>query len=279
MGLVLTRASVAAAGALALFLAAVPTRAAGGTPELCEQLFTEGRWAECRLECRRVLAGVTAEPRASLLRAISETRLGLDATVGLRAVEEQTNAPPAARALARYELGRAYWRAGQETNALAELQNVFTTTTERPLFLRAGCALAYLLDDSVPLTRAHPALVQQLVACRTLWSPALHAECRSGGAPDRTAWTGRPAEWMIAVYRTQISPAIGRRCSLTPSCSAYALEALRRHGALGLGLAGDRMWREPDVVMSRAHPVRINDRVRYSDPLDDHDYWLRGVQP
>lgn len=36
----------------------------------------------------------------------------------------------------------------------------------------------------------------------------------------------------IHVYRLAISPMIGPRCRYQPTCSAYALEALERHGPL-----------------------------------------------
>jgi putative membrane protein insertion efficiency factor len=36
----------------------------------------------------------------------------------------------------------------------------------------------------------------------------------------------------IHVYRRWISPALPPACRFTPTCSAYALEALERHGAL-----------------------------------------------
>lgn len=37
---------------------------------------------------------------------------------------------------------------------------------------------------------------------------------------------------LVAGYRRFISPLLGPRCRFYPSCSAYALEALRVHGAL-----------------------------------------------
>lgn len=36
----------------------------------------------------------------------------------------------------------------------------------------------------------------------------------------------------IRAYRLVLSPWIGWSCRFTPTCSAYALEALERHGAL-----------------------------------------------
>lgn len=46
---------------------------------------------------------------------------------------------------------------------------------------------------------------------------------------------------LILVYRWVISPVTGTQCRFTPTCSAYALEAVERHGAWrGGGLA---LWR------------------------------------
>jgi putative membrane protein insertion efficiency factor len=35
---------------------------------------------------------------------------------------------------------------------------------------------------------------------------------------------------LIGAYRRWISPLLGPRCRFIPSCSAYGLEAIRRHG-------------------------------------------------
>jgi len=45
----------------------------------------------------------------------------------------------------------------------------------------------------------------------------------------------------IWFYKKAISPYLGGACRFTPTCSEYAAEALRRHGAIkGLGLS---VWR------------------------------------
>ena len=48
----------------------------------------------------------------------------------------------------------------------------------------------------------------------------------------------------IRVYQTVISPALPRRCKYEPTCSAYAVQAIRRFGILrGLVLAAWRLLR------------------------------------
>ena len=87
-------------------------------------------------------------------------------------------------------------------------------------------------------------------------------------------WLARPALWAVGFYRQQVRPALGQRCSLTPSCSQYGVEALHSHGLLGLAMIADRGVREPAVVAARANPVRAQGRTKYSDPLRDHDGWM-----
>jgi putative membrane protein insertion efficiency factor len=48
----------------------------------------------------------------------------------------------------------------------------------------------------------------------------------------------------IFAYRHIVSPAIPRRCKYEPTCSRYAVDAIRRYGILkGLVLAGWRLLR------------------------------------
>lgn len=49
---------------------------------------------------------------------------------------------------------------------------------------------------------------------------------------------------LIRVYQYAISPMLGRSCRFEPSCSEYAVGALRRHGLFkGLWLALRRLGR------------------------------------
>jgi uncharacterized protein len=38
---------------------------------------------------------------------------------------------------------------------------------------------------------------------------------------------------LVKAYRLLLSPWLGSSCRFTPTCSAYSLEALERHGAAG----------------------------------------------
>ena len=62
--------------------------------------------------------------------------------------------------------------------------------------------------------------------------------------PQPTTLAGRVLALPIIAYRRWISPGLPARCRFHPSCSAYALEAIARHGALrGLWLAVRRIGR------------------------------------
>ncbi|MBT8039309.1 MAG: membrane protein insertion efficiency factor YidD [Gammaproteobacteria bacterium] len=39
-------------------------------------------------------------------------------------------------------------------------------------------------------------------------------------------------QFLIRSYQVLLSPFLGNHCRFTPSCSAYAMEAIEKHGAL-----------------------------------------------
>ena len=69
----------------------------------------------------------------------------------------------------------------------------------------------------------------------------------SGGSSPASAATRLARAVVLApivVYQRLISPAIPRRCKYEPTCSRYAVEAIREYGILkGLVLAGWRLLR------------------------------------
>ena len=65
---------------------------------------------------------------------------------------------------------------------------------------------------------------------------------------------------MVVAYRRYVSPGLPARCRFHPSCSAYAQEALARHGAVrGTGLA---VWR-----LMRCHPFHPGGYDPVPDPV------------
>ena len=67
----------------------------------------------------------------------------------------------------------------------------------------------------------------------------------TGGDVRRpTTLAGRALTVPIIAYRRWISPGLPARCRFYPSCSAYALEAIARHGAIkGFWLSVRRIGR------------------------------------
>ena len=94
------------------------------------------------------------------------------------------------------------------------------------------------------------------------------------GAQRPATWWKRigalPVKALVGFYRFAVAPALGSRCSLHPSCSAYSLQAARERGWLGLPMTADRLIREPDVVGARQAPFRKNGRTLYPDPVSAH---------
>ena len=85
-----------------------------------------------------------------------------------------------------------------------------------------------------------------------------------------------PAAWVLSLpvrfYRLFVSPLLGSNCRYQPTCSAYALDALHRHGALRGGWLALRR-------ITRCHPWGGSgyDPVPGADP--DHDARKTPGQP
>jgi putative membrane protein insertion efficiency factor len=77
----------------------------------------------------------------------------------------------------------------------------------------------------------------------------------------------------IAVYQRVISPALPRRCKYEPTCSAYAVRAIREYGILkGLVLAGWRLLRCNPWSHGGYDPVEAQTVFRVRRPVEDGGY-------
>jgi putative component of membrane protein insertase Oxa1/YidC/SpoIIIJ protein YidD len=80
----------------------------------------------------------------------------------------------------------------------------------------------------------------------------------------------------VRFFQRFLSNADGDRCPMTPSCSSYAIEAMRRHGAVkGWIMACDRLMRCGHDELKLSPPVRTRQGVRCLDPVDNNDFWQR----
>lgn len=76
-----------------------------------------------------------------------------------------------------------------------------------------------------------------------------------------TRWPTQMLVWLVRGYQLFISPMLGSNCRFEPTCSQYAIEALRVHGAIkGTWLALRRVL--------RCHPLQAggHDPVPPADP-------------
>ena len=77
----------------------------------------------------------------------------------------------------------------------------------------------------------------------------------------------------IVLYQRLISPAIPRRCKYEPTCSRYALEAIREYGILrGLVLAGWRLLRCNPWSLGGYDPVEAQRVFRVGSHAEGPDH-------
>jgi putative membrane protein insertion efficiency factor len=109
------------------------------------------------------------------------------------------------------------------------------------LFINTGCCLANALGCGMDSMLLAPTTVRQV---------------RAAGTGERGT---RLADRMIAavrVYQREISPKRAPCCAFTPTCSAYAVQALDRHGARrGTWLTARRLVRCRPGAAGGADPV------------------------
>ena len=77
----------------------------------------------------------------------------------------------------------------------------------------------------------------------------------------------------LKLYQSAISPVIGSRCSMYPSCSHYSILAIRKHGGLiGFTMSVDRLMHEAEELQS-GPIIENNGRYLIFDPVENNDFW------
>jgi len=88
--------------------------------------------------------------------------------------------------------------------------------------------------------------------------------------------TGPPGSFLIGsirFYQDVISPVIGADCPMHPSCSAYGIEAIEKHGLfIGILMTADRLIHESDEI-SLGPEIETEGRLKVHDPVENNDFW------
>lgn len=243
---------------------------------LATDLFEKTEWALCRRECKRGLLAESLQPeRFQLLEAMTSVRLGFNPSVASTPFKTllTENIDPQISAIAAYELGRLQWQLDHPEAAFNALVFSFQTTTNKQLFLRSSCSLFLLFKSDPKLKKGQEDLISQINTSRELWYGALFAECAK---PDPKKDLPKAPSWIIRFYRSQVSPAIGSRCNLEPSCSEYFHQAHCKHHYKAIPMIADRLVREPGINQRKESPIIMgNDQIRYCDPVENHDFWMK----
>jgi putative component of membrane protein insertase Oxa1/YidC/SpoIIIJ protein YidD len=247
-----------------------------GSIGLATDLFEKNEWNLCQRECKRArLAGSKPVEQFQLLNTMAGVRLGIEPSVAaeqLHLIIEE-NRDTQVSAIAAYERGRLEWQMDKPTAALDSFSLAFHSTTNKTLFLRASCSLFLLFKDAPKLKKENADLVSQITTSRDQWYGALFSECAK---PDPKKDKPHSPNWIIRFYRSQISPAIGDRCVLEPSCSEYFHQAHQHHGLKSFPMIADRFFREPEVSHKKKYPVVMpSGQIRYRDPVENHDFWMK----
>ena len=123
-------------------------------------------------------------------------------------------------------------------------------------------------DDKCTMAfRMKPFVYGILVFCMA-WPSSADAAIEK----ELSAFIATPATLALDVYQRWISPAKGSSCPMLPSDSAYARQALRRHGLiLGVLMTADRLHRCGHDVDE--YPVLATPQgLKYSDPLSERTH-------
>ncbi len=85
--------------------------------------------------------------------------------------------------------------------------------------------------------------------------------------------TTLPPQLLITFFQKVISPVDGATCEFYPTCSAYAKNALQKHGlVIGLAMANERVnrYHSPEGY----EIIYKFNRYYIYDPVENNDFWF-----
>ena len=86
--------------------------------------------------------------------------------------------------------------------------------------------------------------------------------------------SARAENVVIRFYQENISSIDGNRCPMYPSCSAYASQAIEKHGLIpGWIMACDRLVRCGRDEVHLPKTIIASGRKSAYDPVDANDFW------
>lgn len=102
-------------------------------------------------------------------------------------------------------------------------------------------------------------------------------EDRPGGKAVHPAVDGPgsfPLIALVRAYQSYVSPVYGNRCPMSPSCSQYGIDAIRKHGpVVGIVMTSGRLMHEADE--RKLAPIRKSgERYLFVDPVENNDFWF-----
>jgi|GEM_PF-462481 putative membrane protein insertion efficiency factor len=84
-------------------------------------------------------------------------------------------------------------------------------------------------------------------------------------------------EFAFSIYTNHITKIDGARCEHRPTCSRYAVDAVRKHGfVVGSWLTIDRLMRGSQSSSLRTLPIYKfeNGRPYFRDPVEENDFFF-----
>ena len=79
---------------------------------------------------------------------------------------------------------------------------------------------------------------------------------------------------IVSIFKDHISAVDGDRCPSVPTCSAYGVEAFKKHGFfMGWMMTVDRLIHEGKEETTVSPLIYTNGKWRIYDPIKNNDFW------